>query len=407
MNVIIVRLLALAYLLFFVHVYSEACYWAVWFGRWPVVAGLMVVAVIVGSACAGLWLCKFWGWVNAWVALMLGLMSVVLAANILPVSPLLAVIAESVVPEAFASWGLLPALLLVPMAIALCHTASAICAAPKTTAQDVPQALPLWRRLLLLAGIGGMLAVPVWIALPAPPEALIRASPVPGERPLRVLFIGNSQVFVNDVPGMLMALGAADQPPQSISVGTVVGGGYSLHLHLSQGLAAEVIERHGPWDFVVLQEQSSTPTLFPEEMHRNLRRFDKIIRNAGAQTVILATWLRPFHRGRFQQHQEAFATIGQELSAQVVPANLAWEEVLRTHPELELYHPDQIHALPAGSYLAACTLYAALCGRDPQRLPSTLHDAAGRQFVALLPDQARLLQAAAWRAVQANRRTPD
>lgn len=367
----------------------------------------MIVAVAAASASSGLWLLKLWGWVSAWVALVLFVLALVLALDVVPpsvVSPTLAVVAESVVPQAFARLGLLPAsLLLLPIILALRRAVPTLQMTSPATSHDSPPTIPIWRRLVLCAGVEIILVVPIGLALPAPPWSQIRESPLPGKR-LRVLFVGNSQVFVNDVPGMLLALGAAAQPPQGISVGMVVGGGYSLHLHLSQGMAADVIEGQGPWDYVVLQEQSSTPTLFPEEMQRSLRRFDPMIRHAGARTVILATWLRPFHRDRFAQHQEAFVAIGQELSAPIVLANRAWEEVLQTHPELELYHPDQVHALPAGSYLAACTLYASLCGRNPEGLPATLRDPGGQLLVELPALQARWLQAAAWRAAQVSDR---
>ena len=61
-------------------------------------------------------------------------------------------------------------------------------------------------------------------------------------------------------------------------------------------------------------------------------------------------------------------------------------------PELELYAPDKRHPSLAGTYLSACTTYAALFGRNP----------VGLGYTAGLPaDTVRLLQTAAWEAVQA------
>ncbi|HSQ67690.1 MAG TPA: hypothetical protein VLM85_30980, partial [Polyangiaceae bacterium] len=72
---------------------------------------------------------------------------------------------------------------------------------------------------------------------------------------IRVLFVGNSHTFVNDLPGALCGLGAASTPPVPLDVTEAVAGGYSLADHLRDGTAARLIDE-GRWDWVVLQEQS-------------------------------------------------------------------------------------------------------------------------------------------------------
>jgi hypothetical protein len=60
-------------------------------------------------------------------------------------------------------------------------------------------------------------------------------------------------------------------------------------------------------------------------------------------------------------------------------------------PELELYVPDKRHPSLAGTYLAACTVYAALLGKSP----------VGNAYTAGLPaDVARHLQQVAWDTVK-------
>src|SRR5262245_23603813 len=72
------------------------------------------------------------------------------------------------------------------------------------------------------------------------------------ERPCRVLFIGNSLTYVNDLPAMVTAL-ADSAGAGPLVVESVVFGGYSLEDHWNQGDALRAIERGG-WSVVVLQQ---------------------------------------------------------------------------------------------------------------------------------------------------------
>ena len=60
-------------------------------------------------------------------------------------------------------------------------------------------------------------------------------------------------------------------------------------------------------------------------------------------------------------------------------------------PGLELYMPDKRHPSLAGTYLAACTVYASLFGKSP----------VGNTYAAGLPaDVAAHLQQVAWETAQ-------
>src|SRR5688572_10539236 len=103
---------------------------------------------------------------------------------------------------------------------------------------------------------------------------------------VRMLFIGNSFTARNDLPGLLAQL--ADRP---IEHELIQRGGASLRMHLNKGDAAAAM-RAKRYDYVVLQEQSTLPIKNAERMHENVREFDKLIRAAGARTVLYMTWAR-------------------------------------------------------------------------------------------------------------------
>jgi hypothetical protein len=65
------------------------------------------------------------------------------------------------------------------------------------------------------------------------------------------------------------------------------------------------------------------------------------------------------------QLAEAYTIAGNDNNALVIPAGLAFARAREKQPELNLYAPDKRHPSLAGTYLAACTLFAALTGRSP------------------------------------------
>ena len=76
----------------------------------------------------------------------------------------------------------------------------------------------------------------------------------------KVLMIGNSNTYFNNMPRMFEQLALADQPPRRVQREMIVQGGATLKRQWEADKAIKAIERGG-WDFVILQEQS---TLGPE-----------------------------------------------------------------------------------------------------------------------------------------------
>jgi hypothetical protein len=202
---------------------------------------------------------------------------------------------------------------------------------------------------------------------------------------MNVLFIGNSFTARNDLPGLIAKLAAARG--KSMQHRLISAGGASLRTHWNAGEALKAIQS-GPYDRVVLQEQSTLPIKNANRMHENVRLFDEAIKAAGAKTILYMTWARLSAPESQQVITDAYANIGRELGATVVPVGLAWERFLRHHDRPVLHDKDQSHPTLAGTYLAACVFMAVLFRESPVRLDAE---------VAGLPEKdLLLLQNAAW-----------
>ena len=207
--------------------------------------------------------------------------------------------------------------------------------------------------------------------------------------PLRILFIGNSYVYVHDMPGMLSRLAEAGQPGACLQTDGVLVGGATLRDHWAEGTAQARIAAQ-EWDYVVLQEQSQTPLRAPRSFHASAGLFNGAIRDRGARTLLFATWARK------HSPQDQAAITGEyhkaagDLGAEMAPAGAAWHSLAAVHPGIELYDPDGSGASPSGAYLTACVFYATLFRASPAGLPAP---------AGVDPAHAPLLQQAAWAAV--------
>lgn len=199
-------------------------------------------------------------------------------------------------------------------------------------------------------------------------------------RPLRVLFIGNSYTFYNNLPKLLEAVAESQKGGPRISTEASLSGGKTLKWHWQQQRAVEAI-RKGGWDFVVLQEHSTlgriipaggTPEINdPAAYFEYAAKFQEEIARVGARTVLYATWARDGYPEQQRRLDDAFTRIAPQLGAGIVPAGLAWTVARIEAPSIRLHMPDHSHPTMAGSYLNALLFYQCLTGR-PVSNPPTL-----------------------------------
>ncbi|HVU14479.1 MAG TPA: DUF4886 domain-containing protein [Phototrophicaceae bacterium] len=233
----------------------------------------------------------------------------------------------------------------------------------------------------------------------------------------RVLFIGNSYTYVNNLPGLLIELSKGEAKP--VDAEMVVEGGATLNSLWDKGTGqgtAQAAIQSARWDYIVLQEQSTLGGYEvvngidqigdPSGFYDGVRKFDDAIRQVGAKTLLYMTWARRNAPQNQAFLTNAYLTIAKERHAIVAPVGLAWQAALNKLPGLPLYQDDGSHPDVLGSYLAACVFYATIYGKSPEDLPgqitNTLVDAAGEAqtgVVNLTAQEAQFLQQIAWQVV--------
>jgi hypothetical protein len=115
------------------------------------------------------------------------------------------------------------------------------------------------------------------------------------------------------------------------------------------------------------------------------------VRKHGARPVFFMSWAYQDVPSMTAELAEAYTQAANDNNAFVIPAGLAFARSIAQKPDINLYVADKRHPSLAGSYLAACTTYAALFKASP----------VGMKYTAGLdPAVAQHLQAVAWETVQ-------
>jgi hypothetical protein len=219
----------------------------------------------------------------------------------------------------------------------------------------------------------------------------------PASAGLRVLFVGNSLTYYNDLPETFAAV--ARGAGSSLVVEMFAQPNYGLVDHLRVSGAVEAAIRTGDWDYVVLQQGPSTQPDSRDSLVAWTRLFDPIIRSAGATPALYMVWPPKGQAGGFDAARTSYQAAAAAVNGIFLPAGAAWQEALSQDAGLALYGPDNFHPSPLGTYLAAITIYEALTGFDPRQLPPSAH--ANGTTLTVPPATVRLLQDAAY---EANRR---
>ncbi len=200
---------------------------------------------------------------------------------------------------------------------------------------------------------------------------------LPAERPLRVLFVGNSYTFFNNLPAVFVAVARSAQPGlPAPEVEMVAAGGATLDDLL--GLPRfDATLRRGPWDVVVLQERggllaclTTVQRPMPTDCARSVsahRRMARAARAAGAREVLLfGTW----QMGTREAGAASRGTrkLGSLLGLPVVDLAAMLFAAARADPASRWFTADD-HPHRLGTLLIACALWSRISGAPPPQQP--------------------------------------
>ena len=222
--------------------------------------------------------------------------------------------------------------------------------------------------------------------------------------PLRLLFIGNSATYVNDIPGNLARL--AQEAGYAIEHERLVKGGMLLSTYADPSntygqKALELIQKG--FDLVFIQDNGNC--ISTDEMQAASRAACETLAAAiHASGAKVGIYLRPPYGYEnwdlapvsqalaFDKH---FGAISDTVGALNVYVNRAFACAIK-QTEFDLWGPDHAHTGPYGAYLAICVFFATIFKTSSTVLSADGLPEADARILQEIADQVALNGAYPW-----------
>ncbi len=196
----------------------------------------------------------------------------------------------------------------------------------------------------------------------------------------RILFIGNSFVYTNDIDRVFADLAAA--AGVNVVVERITIGAHNLSQFADPadegGARVErALSSASDYDIIILQEQSTRPItnydLFSEGAEKLRKRIAET--QDHCKVYLYATWGYPPYasstgttvEGMEAKIRDAYTRLGSSLGLEVVPVGEAFTEIYRKYPAINLYEADNKHPSYAGALLSASVHLGKLLGIEAEK----------------------------------------
>lgn len=185
---------------------------------------------------------------------------------------------------------------------------------------------------------------------------------------VRILFIGNSLTYVNDLPSVVKSLVTGAGLPNT-QVASIAFPDFGLEQHWEEGRARAAASKDG-WTHVVMQQGPSALETSRVNLLQWSATFADLIKEHGATPGMYMVWPSTERSFDFDRVSESYRLAAEAIGGQLYPAGDAWRAAWRRNPALALYGGDGFHPSTLGTYTAALTIVAVIYNRSPVGLPT-------------------------------------
>ena len=200
---------------------------------------------------------------------------------------------------------------------------------------------------------------------------------------MKILFIGNSYTFFNDMPKLLEAL--AEENGKDGYIDSVTKGGRRLYENLKEGdengERIKALVRENDFDALILQEQSFLAIVDYERFVGGIRDLVSLVK--AKRNILYATWGRKTGSEKLNELgltseemtnklTEAYILAAKTVNAEISHVGKTFLKISKELPDLEIYNPDLSHPSYLGSAVAAICHYRTLFAEMPKKVESLL-----------------------------------
>ncbi|MBO5702816.1 MAG: hypothetical protein J6S71_10285 [Clostridia bacterium] len=224
---------------------------------------------------------------------------------------------------------------------------------------------------------------------------------------LNILFLGNSLMYYNEMPELFAKTATA--MGKKVNVKSVTKGSATISDFADEstevGSKAIPLLKNNKWDYVIIEPSrriSPYENTVKEAELASAKKIRELAKAAGGDVLLYSVWgnnngtvaehkaITPTNMpevathlmGR-KSHTKFMHEVNLEFAAalggvKVALAGYAFENCIAKYPEFNLYHSDERHPSPIGSYLAAAVIYATVFGENVENIPYAISAAPAK-----------------------------
>lgn len=229
------------------------------------------------------------------------------------------------------------------------------------------------------------------------------------ENPKQILMVGNSFIYFNNgMHNPLVRMIRADKDlgeGHKIRKATINGSSLTWHnikTYVSNPFIGSftfdqdnnlVESKKEPFEVVIMHDCSRCPVNKKTQkmFHAAVDVHTKALKKDKIEVMLMMTWPYKDKPGMTKKLRKEYVKAANRNKIMVSPVGLAFHEVNKNYPDINLYTKDLRHPSPAGTYLAASVLFASIYKKTPE----------GNSFTfGLDVEKAKTLQKIAWQVTQ-------
>lgn len=166
---------------------------------------------------------------------------------------------------------------------------------------------------------------------------------------MKVLFVGNSHTYMNDMPEMVRI-----NSNEQLEVTMLARPAITFHDHLESMELQFALKQD--YDIVVFQQAAHYPCPSKEETLEDAKKLIALARNCGVLPYIMIPWAQKGHDEDFKVIKDIYHTVMMDNMVDGIPVGYIIDNLNRNYSKLELFQDDQQHLSLIGSYIESIVI---------------------------------------------------
>lgn len=177
------------------------------------------------------------------------------------------------------------------------------------------------------------------------------------EQPIRILFVGNSLTYTNDMPTLFEQEAREDNIKVKVKI--LAKPNYALEDHWFEGSLQFEIAR-GKYDYIILQQGPSSQQDGKEMLTNYGKKIKELCEQNGCQIVFFMVWPSMQYYSSFEGVINNYKLAAEQTDAIICPVGEKWKTHFDQTGDFSFLSEDGFHPSLNGSKSAAKIIFQAL-----------------------------------------------